>query len=111
MQTFKTQTDKEDIRMRLKIFTVYDSKAQAYMQPFYMQSTGQAVRSFDDTVNDHQHPFSKHPEDYTLFELGEYDDQSATFSMHEAKKSIGTAQEFVRQNEMPLEQPQLKGVQ
>lgn len=78
-----------------KIFTVRDTKAEAYMDPFYMASRGEAVRSFGDAANDTQHPFHKHPEDYVLFELGEYDLGSASFHLHEAPKSLGVALDFV----------------
>lgn len=80
--------------MILKIFTVYDSKAEAYLQPFYMQSKGAAVRAFADSCNDPQSQFFKHPEDFTLFELGEYDDSTAKITSHQTLKSIGLALEF-----------------
>ena len=97
--------------MLLKIFTVYDAKAEAYMQPFFMQSTGQALRSFEDTVNNPESIFNKHAEDFTIFEIGTFEDSNAFFQMHESKIPLGTAIEYVRQNEMPMpEQPQLKQV-
>jgi len=75
------------------MFTVYDSKAELYMPPFYNQSTGQAVRAFDDTCNQKDHPFWKHPEDYTLFEIGSYDDNTCTIKTIN-KQSLGTALEY-----------------
>lgn len=36
-----------------------------------------AIRQFSDYVNDKNHPWGKHPEDYTLMSIGEYDDESA----------------------------------
>jgi len=77
--------------MLLKIFSVYDSKVEAYIQPFYMNSTGAAMRAFEDTVNDPESALNKHPEDYTLFELGTFDDQTAQISLYESKKSLTTA--------------------
>ena len=81
--------------MQLKVFTVYDSKAEAYMQPFYMQTTGQALRAFEDTVNDPDHQFHKHPADFTLFELGIFNDITGTFHLTEAKKSLTSALEVL----------------
>lgn len=37
--------------MKLKMFAVYDQKAEAYMNPFVMQTKGQAIRAWSDTVN------------------------------------------------------------
>ena len=97
--------------MLLKIFTVYDAKAEAYMQPFFMQSTGQAIRSFEDTVNDTKSVFNKHAQDFTLFEIGTYEDSNCFIQQHEAKIPLGTAQEYIKQSEMYMpDQPSLKQV-
>lgn len=94
--------------MLLQMFTVYDSKAEAYLPPFFMAARGAAVRSFSDTCNDPTHAFNQHPEDYTLFHLGQYDDQHATFDISDAKTSLGLALDFVKQLDLPLEKiPQL----
>lgn len=81
--------------MILKIFTVYDSKAEAFLQPFMFNSAGQALRAFVDSVNDSNHQFARHPEDFTLFELGTYDDNGAKFDLLDSPKSLGLALEFV----------------
>lgn len=81
--------------MILKIFTVYDSKAEAFLQPFLFSSTGQALRAFADSVADSNHQFARHPEDFTLFELGTYDDNGAKFDLLDTPKSLGLALEYV----------------
>lgn len=88
--------------MLTKIFTVYDTKAKAYMPPFYMQSTGQAMRAFEDTVNDETHAFAKHPEDYVLYELGTFDDQNASFQLHKTGVTLAKAIEMIAQPETGL---------
>ena len=82
-----------------KIFTVYDSKVEAYLPPFYQQSKGAAIRAFTDTCNEAGHPFNKHPEDYTMFELGAFDDTGANFELHKTPISIGVAIEFINERE------------
>lgn len=64
--------------MITKMFTIFDSKAGAYNAPFCFGATGQAVRAFADLVNDPQSNIARHPADYTLFEIGTYDDQTGT---------------------------------
>lgn len=59
--------------MKMKLCSIYDSKAGAWLNPMSFQSTGQAIRSFGDAVNDGKSEFWKHPEDYTLFVVGEFD--------------------------------------
>jgi len=78
----------------MKMFTVYDSKAEAYMLPFFAKSTGEALRTFSDTCQDKSHIFAKHPEDFTLFELGTWDEQTSNFVVYESKKSLGIALEY-----------------
>ncbi len=79
--------------MLLKVYTVYDSKSEAYMQPFYTQTHGQAMRSFADTANDKQSTISRHAGDFTLFQIGEFDDENASFkdTLH---VNLGCALEF-----------------
>lgn len=86
--------------MKLKIFTVYDSKLEAYMTPFFMQKKGEALRAWHSTVNDASTSFAKYPGDYTLFEIGEFDDETGNFTSHESKINLGTALEH-RAPEIP----------
>lgn len=60
--------------MILKMFAVFDSKAESYMAPFYFHSLGQAVRAFSDTASDPKSALARHPGDYTLFCIADYDD-------------------------------------
>lgn len=76
------------------MFTVYDSKAKAYLPPFYQVMTGQATRIFKNSADDPKHQFGANPEDYTLFHLGEFDDDNAKFEIKKTPESLGTAQEF-----------------
>lgn len=66
--------------MKLNIFSVYDSKAESYTPPYFQHKTAQAIRIFSDCCNDEGHTFGKHPADYTLFDLGIYDDDTGTIT-------------------------------
>ena len=78
-----------------KVFGVRDSKAMAFLQPFFSASTGAAVRAFADTINEGNNQLSKHPEDYLLFELGEFDDNSGEFTRTGPNKMLGCGADFV----------------
>jgi len=80
--------------MILKMFTVYDSKAEAYLPPFFLRSTGEAVRSYEHVCNDPNHAFFKHPADYTLFCVGEFDDNSCSINVLQAIENLGCAIEY-----------------
>lgn len=89
--------------MITKIYTVYDTKSEAYLQPFFMQANGAAIRAFSDMANDTKHQFGAHPEDYTLFHLGAYDDNTGAFDILPTPVALGKAIEFVKQQpQLPL---------
>ena len=62
--------------MKHKMFSVHDVKAGAYFPPWFLHQVGMAIRCFSDCVNDPEHNFGRHPADYTLFEIGEFDDST-----------------------------------
>ena len=81
--------------MKHKMFVVFDSKANAYMQPWFLTTEGMAIRAFTDCINTKDHNFARHPEDYTLFKIGEFDDQKADIQW-QAPKSIGNGIEYLK---------------
>lgn len=85
--------------MILKIFSVYDSKVGAYLPPVFLRSTGEAIRSVTTAANDSKHEFCQHAEDYTLFEIGHWDDQKCQFVLKETPVSLGVMIEFIRKED------------
>jgi len=80
--------------MIYKVYSVYDSKIESYMQPIFVQTKGQMMRLFTDALADKSHIFAKHPEDYVLFEIGEWDDSKGCFNSLDVNISIGSGLEF-----------------
>lgn len=78
----------------MKVFVVYDSKAEAYGMPFYQRSVGEAIRGFAQAAKDPNVQLSKSPEDFTLFQIGTYDEFAGTFQLLETKHALGTALEL-----------------
>lgn len=78
-----------------KIFTVHDSKADAYLTPFYCPTTAVAIRSFTAAAQDSAHDFHRYAADYTLFELGYWNEQGGTISLLESKINLGVAIDFI----------------
>ena len=81
-----------------KVFGVRDSKALAFLQPYFSNSVGAAVRAFADEVNDGKGMITKHPEDFLLYELGEFDDNSGEFKCTVPIKMLGSGKDFVIQS-------------
>lgn len=82
--------------MRLKVFGIYDSKTEAYLPPFMMSTIGEAERAITNHVNDPEHNFCKYAEDFTLFELGLWDNLTGRYELHDAPKSISVLCHYKR---------------
>lgn len=58
------------------IFSVYDMAAKRYLEPFFAPTMEFAIRGFREACETPGHQFSKFPEDYTLYQLGEFDPET-----------------------------------
>lgn len=95
--------------MKAKIVTVYDSKVEGYSNPLSWRSRGEAVRSFQEAVNSPDHQFSKYPMDFSLMEIGEFDEETGRLTAHEKPVSLGLANDFKRPTEsLPVRLPPSK---
>jgi len=96
--------------MILKIFTVHDSKAEAFITPFFCPTSGVAIRNFEAAANEEGHAFHNHASDYTLFEIGEFDDQSADVRMLASPVSLGLAINYIKGNESAVNVPSVRAL-
>lgn len=62
--------------MKMNIYGIFDRAIAAYGRPFFMQTDGQAIRAFHDDAVSAESVVSKHPEDYSLYIIGIFDDQA-----------------------------------
>lgn len=88
---------------RLKIFAAFDAKVKTFANPFCVAHAGQALRSWEEHVNDGQSMPSKYPEDFALYELGEFDDQTGEISTSKPHNhGLATAFKKQPQAELPM---------
>lgn len=74
----------------LYCYSIFDNKANAYLQPFFSINADTARREFHKAVNgDGQ--FNRWAEDYSLFQMGCFDQDDGTWEMHSAPKHIVNA--------------------
>lgn len=68
--------------MILVVCAVKDSATDTFGKPFFVHSLGQAMRSFKDEVmrSDPNNELFKHPDDFTLWSLCDFDDQTGQFA-------------------------------
>lgn len=62
--------------MQLLAFSIRDSKAEVFYTPFFSKTHGEAERNFRQAVNDEKTTLNKYPEDFDLYYLGKYDDNT-----------------------------------
>lgn len=93
--------------MKHVICSIYDKATEAYMRPFVCQAEGQAIRMFEDLARDPSHEIAKHPEDYALFVIGTFNDNTAEITSieprvlsraHEVKRNPNQFDAFLENN-------------
>lgn len=64
--------------MKTIIVAVRDVKAEVYAQPFCVVNSATAIRSFSDQVNnqDPKNMWNQHPQDFSLYQIGTYEDNT-----------------------------------
>jgi len=80
----------------LKGFAVFDVAANFFQEPFFVPSMGIALRGFSDAANNPESPVHKHPEDYRLFQIGDYNQESGTLIPLDHPVLCANATEYVK---------------
>ena len=80
----------------LKCVVVRDSALDAFLRPFFAPSLGVAERSFADEVNRDDSEMGKHPDDYELYFLGDYLEDSARFLLRDQPQLMSRAKDVVK---------------
>jgi hypothetical protein len=84
--------------MELKAYSIYDSAAQAFIAPFFMQNDGLAVRAFSDNVNSNdENNISKHPDQFALYKIGVFNDKSGVIDPEEVPVKLMSGIECVNE--------------
>lgn len=83
--------------MQMCILVIYDKAVEAYSPPYATRALGQGLRDFIEEVNNPQSRISRSPDDFTLFHLGYFDDNSAMFDLFaDGPRPIAHGHEQVR---------------
>lgn len=81
--------------MILKLFSVFDVKADNYSPPFAAPTVGHALRSFQQLAEDKNGLPGKYPGDFKLCEIGSYNDVTGNLQSLEHPISLGFASDFL----------------
>lgn len=78
----------------LKLFAIKDAKSEAYGPIITYKTQGLFLREISEAIAQGQTVWAKHPQDFTLYELGEYDADTGDVHMYEEKKALGLVADF-----------------
>lgn len=62
------------------VYSVWDSKVNAYASPFFMRTRAEAIRGWEAVANDPSTEISKYPHDFHLMELASFDEDTGEFT-------------------------------
>lgn len=78
------------------IFTLRDKKADAFSPIFVHPTIGLAEREIADLANNPESTLHKHPDDYTLYAIGQYDDLQAQLKSYDTPQFIAEVSNLIR---------------
>ena len=83
--------------MKRKLYAIRDNKIGEFNAPCIFQNHNAALRAFGDMVTgDSKSLVALHPEDFSLYYLGEMDMESGTFDQSVPPSSLAVGTEFVK---------------
>lgn len=85
--------------MEKQIFTVLDSVAGIWLEPFFEATIESAVRAFREIVNKEGHQFNRFPQDFALYHIGSFDEKTGVVVSCEPH-SLGLAITYVQREEL-----------
>lgn len=85
----------------LRLYSIYDSKAEQFSPPQVYHNDMLALRAFEGIVNDDKMLIKKYPEDFTLYYLGNLDDSDGRYYVENRDEShlpivVGHAIEYLQ---------------
>lgn len=67
--------------MKKPMFSVFDKVAEMYTVPFLESTDGTAIRFIQDQMSK-DIPFARHPQDFRLDRIGEFDETTGEFNQN-----------------------------
>lgn len=87
--------------LKLRLYSIYDSKAEQFSPPQVYHNDMLALRAFEGIVNDDKMLIKKYPEDFTLYYIGSLGDGDGRYYVENSDESrvpvlVGRAIEYVQ---------------
>ncbi len=84
--------------MKVQCYAIFDACSGIYEKPFFSTTDGLVKREFQDVAGAAEHPISKHPEHYSLWRLGTFDNVNGLMT-NENNECLWTATEAISQSQ------------
>lgn len=83
--------------MIFQILCVRDRAADVFGRPSFHTSVGGAIRGFVDEINraHEENVMFRHPEDFDMFHVGTYDDNSCKFDLLPSPRQVAIGKDSV----------------
>lgn len=77
-----------------KMFVFKDEKSNTYGYPVVVQTRGMFIRDVQDELMKGQAVWARHPQDFAIFEIGDYDLEKGSVELYANKNCLGLVQDF-----------------
>ncbi len=84
--------------MKVQVYAIFDSCSGIYEKPFFHTADDVVRREFQDVATTADHPINKHPEHYSLWRLGNFDNLTGKL-VEERNECLWTALEAISQSQ------------
>lgn len=86
--------------MKLVLCSIFDSAVNTYSPPFAVRGVGLAIRDFRFEASRAGGAIAKSPSDFSLFVIGEFDDEACSFILLDAPRRMMSGAEALSAKEM-----------
>jgi len=80
--------------MKTKMYTVLDTKAVAFLSPWFASTHALAFRNCEKACRNPESPFRQFPADFNLFCIGEFDDELGVVVPYSLVENLGNFVQF-----------------
>ncbi len=85
--------------MKVQCYAIFDTCSGIYEKPFFSTTDDLVKREFQDIAISADHPIGKHPEHYSLWRLGNFDNNNGKI-LNEDNECLWTATEAISQAQL-----------
>lgn len=82
--------------MKVRMFAIRDTKTEIFHPPFYAHNEGHALRLVTDMAANPQSTLHSHPSDFSICEVGSFDDQTGVVEGMTTPRGIMFVDELVK---------------